>query len=212
MNAPEALGAGLLAGIAIAVQFGAVSALLVETAVGGGPRTGAAAGLGIASVDTAYAAGAVAAGGVARSALAGHRVELNAAAAVILALVGAHGLWGLTRGASGVQRVGTPTAGDGAWSSDSSSAPYVRFVALTAINPLTVVYFASVAASLSLVGFAARAAFVAGVGAASALWHLLLSLTAGHAGQRLTPQLRRGISIAGRLAVVALAIRLAIVV
>jgi threonine/homoserine/homoserine lactone efflux protein len=212
MDSSEALGAGLLAGIAIAMQFGAVSALLLETAVRAGPRAGAAAGLGVASVDMAYAAGAVVAGGAARAVLTGHQAELKAAAAVILALVGAHGLWGLMRGASGAQLACTRNAGDVARSFGSASAQYLRFVALTAINPLTVVYFASIATSLSLTGFAARVAFVTGAGAASALWHLLLSLVAGHAGQRLTPRIQRAVSFAGRLAVVGMAMRLAIAI
>src|ERR1700683_5683254 len=97
MDIPEALGAGLIVGVMIATQFGAVSALLLETAVRAGPRVGAAAGLGIASVDMAYATGAVVAGGAARPGLAAHQAEVKAVAAVILALVGVHGLWAAGR-------------------------------------------------------------------------------------------------------------------
>src|ERR1700683_756826 len=98
MDIPEALGAGLIVGVMIATQFGAVSALLLETAVRGGPRAGAAAALGVASVDMAYATGAVVAGGAARAGLAAHLAEVKAIAAVILALGGVHGLGALTRG------------------------------------------------------------------------------------------------------------------
>ena len=211
MSIPAALGAGLIVGIVIATQFGAVSALLLETAVRAGPRAGAAAGLGVASVDMAYATGAVVAGGAARAGLAAHLAEVRAVAAVILALVGVHGLWALTRGSCD-QRPQAATIGDVSRRFGVPSAQYFRFVGLTAINPLTIVYFGSVTASLSLSGVAQGVAFFVGAGTASALWHLALSLAAGHAGQRLTPRIQRAVSIVGRLAVVVMAIRLAIAI
>jgi len=58
MDATAALIAGLVAGLAIAMQIGAVSLLLVETAVAGGVRVGVAAGLGVATVDLMFAAAA----------------------------------------------------------------------------------------------------------------------------------------------------------
>ena len=212
MNVPDALGAGLIVGMVIATQFGAVGALLLETAVRAGPRAGAAAGLGVASVDMAYTAGAVVAGGAARAGLAAHQAEVKAVAAVILALVGVHGLWALTRDPSRDQRAQALTLGNVSRPFGAPPTQYLRFVALTAINPLTLVYFGSVTASLSLSGVPEGVAFVAGAGAASALWHLALSLAAGHAGRRITPTIQRVVSIAGRLAVVAIAIRLAIAV
>jgi threonine/homoserine/homoserine lactone efflux protein len=212
MDIPEALRAGLIVGIVIATQFGAVTALLLETAVRAGPRAGAAAGLGVASVDLAYATGAVVAGGAARAALAAHLADVRAVAAVILALVAGRGLWALTRGRSGDQRAQAPTLADASRPCGVPSAQYFRFVGLTAINPLTIVYFGSVTASLSLTGVADGVAFAAGAGTASALWHLTLSLAAGHAGRRFTPRIRRVVSIAGRLAVVVMATRLAIAI
>jgi threonine/homoserine/homoserine lactone efflux protein len=212
MSVTEALGAGLIVGVLIATQFGAVSALLLETAVRAGPRAGSAAALGVASVDMAYATGAVVAGGAARAGLAAHLAEVRAVAAVILALVGVHGLWALTRGPSRDQRAQAPILGDVSRRFGVSSAEYFRFVGLTAINPLTIVYFGSVTASLSLGGGAEGVAFLVGAGTASALWHLALSLAAGHAGRRFTPRIQRLVSIAGRLAVVVMAIRLAIAI
>jgi threonine/homoserine/homoserine lactone efflux protein len=212
MDIPEALEAGLIVGIAIATQFGAVSALLLETAVRAGPRAGAAAGLGVASVDIAYATGAVVAGGAARAGLAAHLAEVRCVAAVILALVGVHGLWALTRGPSPDQRTQAPTVAEHSRPFGVPSAQYFRFVRLTAINPMTIVYFGSVTASLSLGGVAEGVAFLVGAGTASALWHLALSLAAGHAGRRFTPRMQRMVSIAGRLAVIVMAIRLAIAI
>ncbi|MFZ0385147.1 MAG: LysE family transporter [Solirubrobacteraceae bacterium] len=212
MSVPDALGAGLIVGMMIATQFGAVSALLLETAVRAGPRAGAAAALGVASVDMAYATGAVIAGGAARAGLAAHLAEVRAVAAVILALVGVHGLWALTRGPSRNQGAQAPALGEVSRRLGVPSAQYVRFVGLTAINPLTIVYFGSVTASLSLSGVPEGVAFLVGAGTASALWHLALSLAAGHAGRRFTPRIQCVVSIAGRLAVVVMAIRLAIAI
>src|ERR1700721_3159689 len=111
MRPPDALGGGLIVGMVIATQFGAVSALLLETAVRAGPRAGSAAALGVASVDMAFAAGAVVAGGAARAGLAAHLAEVRAVAAVILALAGVHGLWALKRGPSRDHRAQAPTLG-----------------------------------------------------------------------------------------------------
>ncbi len=78
------------------------------------------------------------------------------------------------------------------------------------MNPLTIASFAAVAAALSLDGLTATIAFVLGVGAASAGWHLTLTLAAGHAGRWVTPNIRRGLSIGGRVVVLAIALRLAL--
>lgn len=191
------------------MQFGAVSALLLEAAIVAGPRAGMAAGLGVASADLAYAAVAAVAGGAARAALTGHEAELRAVAAATLALIALRGLRKLTRRAS------APPSGPGAAAGQgrrraSAAAHYVRFLALTAVNPLTIVYFASVAASVSLPDLAARIAFVTGAGGASAIWQLLPTLVGAHAGRRLTPALQRAVAISGRLVVFGMAVRFAL--
>ena len=48
------------------------------------------------------------------------------------------------------------------------------------------------------------------IGVASAGWHLVLTLAAGHAGRWITPRIRRGLAIGGRLAVLAIAVHLAL--
>ena len=88
-----ALLSGAGAGLAVAVQVGAVSLLVVETAMRGGSRAGVAAGMGVATADLGFAAVAAAAGGAAGAALAGHENEIRLCAAVVLAAVAVHGLW-----------------------------------------------------------------------------------------------------------------------
>ena len=195
MHPAAALLAGLVAGLAIAMQVGAVSLLLIETAVVAGPRTGVAAGMGVATADLCFAAVAAAGGGAAGAALASHETEIRVAAAVVLAAIAVHGLIGTKAGA--VRGVG-------------GGSPYAHFLGITALNPLTIASFAAVAAALSLNGPAAAVAFAAGVGAASSAWHVALTLAAGHARRWMTPRLQRGLAVGGRLLVLAIAVRLAL--
>jgi len=199
MDPTAALLAGLVAGIAIAMQVGAVSLLLIEASVVAGPRVGVAAGMGVATADLGYAAVAAAAGGAAGAALSSHESEIKIFAALVLAAIAVHGLLRL--------RTEPPAAvtEDGA-----AGSHYLRFLAITGANPLTIASFAAVAAALSLDGPGAAVAFALGVGAASAAWHLVLPLAAGHAGRWVTPGIRRALAIGGRLVVLAIAVHLAL--
>jgi threonine/homoserine/homoserine lactone efflux protein len=197
MDAPSALTAGLVAGLAIAAQVGAVSLLLVDTALATGPRAAVAAGMGVATADFAFAVLAVLGGGAAGAALSGHEFQIRLVAAVTLAVIA---IYGLVKSSDGETRAVVATR--------SARAQYSRFLAITAVNPLTIASFAAVAASLSLHGLAPYAAFVAGVGVASAGWHAFLTLSAAHVGRWITPGVQRGLGIAGRVAILALAARL----
>src|SRR3954467_13781030 len=95
MDAEAALLAGLVAGLAIAMQVGAVSLLLVEAAVVAGPRAGVAAGMGVATADLGYATVAAAAGGAVGAMLASHEGEIRIVAAIVLAAIAVHGLIGV---------------------------------------------------------------------------------------------------------------------
>ena len=198
MDPSAALIAGLAAGLAIAMQVGAVSLLLVETAVSGGKRAGIAAGMGVATVDLLFAAAAAAAGATAGAVLAAHETEIRLVAAATLAVIAVHGLI-----------VTTETSG-GKVGDEDPRAHYVRFFAITLLNPLTIASFAAVATSLPLDDAGAAVAFATGVGAASAGWHLFLTAAAGHAGRWITPRIQRGLGVGGRIAVLLLAAHLAL--
>lgn len=206
MDSTAALVAGLVAGLAIAMQVGAVSVLLIEAAVVEGPRRAMAAGMGVATADLAFAVVAVAVGGAAGAVLAGHQDEIRLFAAAVLAAIAVHGLVALRRSRDEVSAESTPHR------SATARVHYARFLAITIANPLTIASFSAVAASLSLVGLAAGAAFVAGVGVASAVWHLALTLLAAHAGRWVTPRIRRGLAIGGRLVVLVIAVNLAVAI
>ena len=119
----------------------------------------------------------------------------------VLAAIAVHGLVTVRRRAasrSGPRRA--PVA---------PCAHYVRFFAITSANPLTIASFAAVAASMSLESAGPAIAFAAGVGAASAGWHLALTAAAGHAGRWITPRIQRGLAVGGRVAVLLIAAHLA---
>jgi threonine/homoserine/homoserine lactone efflux protein len=209
MDATAALLAGLVAGLAIAMQVGAVSLLLIEASVVAGPRVGVAAGMGVATADLAFAVIAAAAGGAAGVALSSHEAEIRIVAAAVLAAIALHGLVRLLRRGA-ADPPDPPAAGAGRPSTAVARSYYARFLAITAANPLTIASFAAVAAALSLDGAGAAVAFALGVGVASALWHVVLTLAAGHAGRWITPPVQRGLAVGGRVVVLAIAAHLAL--
>jgi arginine exporter protein ArgO len=87
-----------------------------------------------------------------------------------------------------------------------------RFVALTAVNPMTAVYFVVLTAGLGhiVAGRAASAAFAVGVLLASCAWQLTLAGASALAGARLPAGLRVATSVAGYLLVLGYAVRLAV--
>jgi arginine exporter protein ArgO len=205
------------------VQVGAVSLLLVEAAVVAGPRVGAAAGMGVATADLAFAAVAAAAGGAAGAVLSSHEAEIRIVAAGVIAGIAIHGLIGMVRdravngdsteaagGQAGHEAAAASAGGHSGRRAAAPRAHYARFLAITAANPLTIASFAAVAAALSLDGAAAALAFTTGVGIASFAWHLLLGMAAGHAGRWMRARVQRALAIGGRLAVLAIAAHLAL--
>ncbi|HET9655834.1 MAG TPA: LysE family transporter, partial [Kineosporiaceae bacterium] len=87
-----------------------------------------------------------------------------------------------------------------------------RFFALTAINPLTAVYFVVLTSGLggTVHGTAAAAAFAAGVFAASLSWQLLLVGVGSLAGARLPEWARTATSLTGYVVILGYAVKLAL--
>lgn len=232
---------GLAVGLGIAIPLGAIGVLLLQTGMTSGWRTAAAGGLGAAAVDLAYAAAAVAAGTAVAGALAVHTRSVQLLGAAVLALVAARGVVGLVRTGRAPADDGAPSsvgtaapsrattsAGAGALSVLGAPHPrgslavapvrpapgrtFARFVALTAVNPLTVVYFVAVAAGLGerLATPPAAFAFVVGIGLASAAWQLALAATGAVLGARVSPAVRAGLSVLGYAVVGGFALALAL--
>jgi len=152
-------------------------------------------------VDGAYAVVAVAAGAAVTAALTGLERTVQLVGAAVLLAVAVRGLLAL--------RTPPPTTpGDPA----PGARVLYRFVALTAVNPMTAVYFVVLTAGLGDVvpDPPSRAAFAAGVLLASLAWQLTLAGAASLAGARLPSWLRTATSLAGHLLVVGYAVRLAL--
>lgn len=164
---PSVVLSGLVTGWAIAIPIGAVGAFLVNLTARTSYRIGAAGALGIASVDGAYAALAVVAGAALSALLTPVETSLRLVAAgvllVIAALTARHALT-----AGGRVREAAPM---------TPARAYGLFVAITAVNPTTVVYFAAVVLGNRhlVAGPLEGIAFVLAAFAASASWQLALA-------------------------------------
>lgn len=192
--------AGVAAGLGVAMPLGAVGVLLVREGITRGWRPAATGGTAVALVDLTYATVALAIGTSIAALLGQYETGIHWAGAAVLVGVA---LWGLCRlrGAAPASPEARPRA-----------RVFARFVALTAVNPLTAVYFTVLAAGLGprLATPATGAAFVLGVFAASWGWQLLLATAGALAGQRLSRRVQRWVSAAGYLIVVLYAARLAL--
>jgi arginine exporter protein ArgO len=211
-----AVTAGVLAGLAIAVPLGAIGVLILQEGLTGGWRPAAAAATGVALVDFGYATVAAAAGTGVTALLAGRARVVQLVGAVVLLAVAARGLITLRRAAGPAPETwpvgGEPRGPDAGRAGAPVGRVLRRFVAMTAVNPLTAIYFVVLAAGLgaTVAGWRAGSAFVVGVFVGSWAWQLVLAGIGTFAGARLPRWARTGTSVAGYLIVIGYALRLAV--
>jgi arginine exporter protein ArgO len=190
--------AGALAGYAIAIPVGAIAVLIVELGIRRGFAVGAAAGAGAASADGIYATVAMIAGGAVAGVVEPIEGPLRIVAAGALIAVALRGFLRLLSGARGA-----PGSSD---LPRNLVATYLRFLAITLLNPMTVVYFAALSLGLPAVSgsgeAAGRAAFVVGAFGASLSWQLLLAGLGALAHRRLPARFQLGISLLGNVLIV----------
>lgn len=226
-----ALGAGLAAGYAIAIPVGAIALYLIMLSSRAGFAVGAAAGLGVATVDGAYATLAVLGGSVVGPFVASIHEPLRWASVAVLVGLGLRMAWPAVRPAPVPSaavarrhaRWGNP--GDAvddaealaaveraAGSHPSPARAYVTLVGLTAVNPATVVYFAALVTAGGLGAAAAtseRVAFVVGALVASASWQLVVATGGSLLGRALaSPTAQRVTAAVGGGVVILLAVKL----
>ena len=201
--------AGLAAGLGIALPLGAIGVLIVREGVERGIRPAAVAALAVATVDFGYALVAVVVGDRIADALSGVERVVQLVGALALTAVVVIGVRDLLRS------VRVPDVPD---TSAVSELPvgyrrtFLRFVGLTAINPMTAVYFTALTAGLSqrLSGSGAGAAFAVGVFLGSLAWQLVLAIGGGTAGSRMSERVRIGVSLTGYAIVAGYALKLAL--
>jgi len=197
----DALFSGLLTGYAIAVPVGAVAVMIIAVSSRAGWRTGAAAGLGVATVDGSYALLAVVAG----AAVAGVLEPISAALTGV-SLVVLLGIAAIT-----LVRAFRPERADARplarW---TPLRAWLAFTAITAVNPATVLYFAAIVlgGTVEIDGPVEGAAFVGAAFAASASWQVFVAALGSGLGAQITgPRGRRTTGVVAALAIAALALK-----
>ena len=167
------LFSGAVAGLAVAMPIGAVGSYLVGLAARERTAIALAAALGIASVDGAYAILAGVGGAGLQAILSDVSGWLTYAAAITLVVVAVHTMRTAFRRYRGDIQTRSQL------SKLTPTRAYFNLVALTAVNPATVVTFAAVivgrSSSAGGSSWLAVAVFALGAFLASAIWQLLLA-------------------------------------
>jgi threonine/homoserine/homoserine lactone efflux protein len=195
--------AGALAGWAIAIPVGAIAILIVELGIRRGFRVAAAAGAGAASADFIYASLAALGGTALASAIQPFEHPLRIVAIGALLGVGLRGLVAILLAPRGVPgNAELPVR---------PLATYVRFLALTLLNPATVIYFAALILALPAIGRGPteRGAFAVGAFAASLSWQIVLAGMSAVAHHRLPARFQVIVSVLGNLAIIGFALLIA---
>ncbi|MFD9883140.1 LysE family transporter [Streptomyces alboflavus] len=201
------LVAGLLAGYGIAVPVGAVAAHLMALTARTSLRTGACAALGVATADGVYALVAMVAGAAAAPVVLPLIGPLRwVSAGVLIALA-------LRSAAQALAAYRQPhTAGRNDEKPVTPAQAYTSLLALTLLNPMTVVYFAALVVGSQTDAAPDRpgqAVFTLAAFAASASWQLLLAGGGALVGRALTGRRGRlGTALASSSLIVALAVHL----
>ncbi len=191
--------AGFAAGFAIAMPVGAIAVLILREGMVRGVRTGLAAGAGCATVDFVYCSLAVALGATVADAVEALLPVLALVSGLVIIGIGVLQLVAARRAKPA--EAGEVVAG-------SRLAVYGRFVALTALNPATIVYFLALSAVITAVTTSAAGpiVFVLCAAFASLLWQSALAIIGGLVGARVTERTVRNLGLIAACAIIALGI------
>ncbi|HEY5521084.1 MAG TPA: LysE family transporter [Candidatus Limnocylindrales bacterium] len=175
----QAAIAGLLAGYAIAIPVGAIAVLIIHTGLSHGLRTGIAAAAGAASADLLYASIAALAGLWVTSLIGPLIGPLRVVGGAILIALGLRGLMTLRSARESINPIAAH---------DEARRPhhrtYLALLALTLLNPATVVYFTALTIGLPFLGgLGERLVFAVAAGFASLSWQLLLATVGAALGR-----------------------------
>ncbi len=201
----DAVLIGLVAGYGIAIPVGAISVLIVEVGLKCGFRCGFSAGAGAATADLTYAIAAIAGGAAIGSVIESVGAPFRYASAAALAVMAVLGLRRLRNDNMKPTDLGLPQRGE-------LIRTYLKFLGLTIINPLTVVYFTAFIVGLGLTDdlpFFEGVVFVIAAFLASLSWQTLLAGLGAVGRHKLSSRFRIGTVLLGNLFVLGLAITIA---
>jgi arginine exporter protein ArgO len=180
--------AGVAAGYGVAVPIGAIAVLIIGLTARTSLRVGVAAALGVATADGLFALAAVLGGAAMASAIRPVAGPLRWLAAIVLLGMAAHTAVVAARRfrepvpAHDAPRVDPPTRD--ASGLGTPARAYAGLLALTVLNPATVMYFAALVMGRQSTG--GGPLFVVGVLVASASWQLLVAAGGSVVGRVLT--------------------------
>lgn len=189
--------AGVVAGLGVAMPLGAIAALLLREGLVNGFRAAAAAAAGVATVDLLYCVVAALTGATFARAIDDHRGVFLLASGVLIVAIGVRqlcqGMKQRPRVTHEVQRASALTV-------------FGRFVGLTAINPVTLVYFIALSGPVTRSGgsWVRSVIFVVAVGGSSLAWQLLLAGVGSVFGGSVNLSATRAIGVIASLLIVAL--------
>ncbi|MFI8804813.1 LysE/ArgO family amino acid transporter [Micromonospora chalcea] len=205
--------AGLVAGYGVAIPVGAIAILILGLSARTSFRVGSAAALGVATADGLYAAVAALGGAAVASGLAPFAGPLRLIAAGVLLVLACLTAWRAMRPPAPTQEPNSPAPAQEPSPRGGLDTPVRAFaavLALTLLNPATVVYFvALVLGRGDVLGSSpvGAAAFTAGVFLASASWQLLIAGGGSLIGRALTgPRGRRVTALLSSAIIAALAV------
>lgn len=194
-----AAAAGVAAGLGVAMPLGAIGALLLREGLVNGFRVAAAAATGVAVVDTVYCLVAALTGALFAPLVEDHQRAFLSVSGLLIILIGAHQLvTSMRRRTSEVTRV----------ERIRPLAAFGKFVGLTAVNPITLVYFIALAGAITTRASSplAPAVFVGAVGLSSWAWQLGLAAAGTVVGRTLSPRAAGIIGIAASVVVITLGV------
>jgi len=203
----EAFLAGVVAGYGVAVPVGAIAIMIMGLAARTSFAVGAAAALGVATADGLYAAVAVIGGAALAAVIEPVATPLRWVAVVVLLGLATHTAVSAVRHHRDPARAARSREGLG-----TPSRAYAGILALTLLNPMTIVYFAALvlgrqAADALTPG--GEVLFVAGAFLASASWQLLIASGGTLVGRLLTgPRGRLGTALVSAALIAGLALAL----
>ncbi|MFG1745959.1 LysE/ArgO family amino acid transporter [Micromonospora chalcea] len=205
--------AGLVAGYGVAIPVGAIAILILGLSARTSFRVGSAAALGVATADGMYAVVAALGGAAVASGLAPFAGPLRMIAAGVLLALACLTAWRAMRPPAPAQEPDSPAPAQEPsprGGLDTPARAFAAVLALTLLNPATVVYFVALVLGRGDVlgsGGAGAIAFTAGVFLASASWQLLIAGGGSLIGRALTgPRGRRVTALLSSVIIAALAV------
>ncbi|MFM7014134.1 MAG: LysE family translocator [Actinomycetota bacterium] len=200
----DVFGVGLIAGLALAIPLGPMAIMLLGVTVSKGWRHGVAAGAGMAIVDFSYALGVYFLGAVVLSVLGDWRWVLSVIGPLILIVIGCVILIRNFKEIKDHHELKSKE-----FNSKSIIQTLGIFIAATAINPPTALYFLAITPAVVSIGNHSAISgfsFAFGVLIGSGVWQQVLALGGAGVRKLATPKIRAQIGIAGGTLVILLAL------